>query len=129
MLIALRILVALPGLLFVLNGLRWAFDPEAMAAALGMPLLSGAAASSQIGDMGSFFLVGGVLILWGVRAGASQILYAPALLIGGAALYRSLAALLGYADWAWNFIGIEIAMVAILFLGAHYLPRLEGQRG
>ena len=127
MLLALRILIGLIGALFLSRGLQWMIDPEGAAAALDMTLLSGAGASSQIADTGSFFLVGGILTLWGVRRGASQMLYAPALLLASAAFYRLLVGAVGYGPWSWNFIGIEIALVAILLLAAHYLPRLENK--
>lgn len=52
----LRVIVALPAILFVVTGLRWLVAPEPVAAEFGMPLLDGVGRSSQIGDMSAFFL-------------------------------------------------------------------------
>ena len=62
----LNVLVALVGVLFLLSGLRWLFDPTAAAATLGMPLLDGVGRSTQIGDMAAFFLTLGLLIMMGL---------------------------------------------------------------
>ena len=59
----LRILVTLPGVLFVVIGLRWAVDPTGAAAELGMSLLEGVGRSSQIADVGALFLAMGLMML------------------------------------------------------------------
>ncbi|MBQ0759812.1 MAG: hypothetical protein KBT72_09165, partial [Zhongshania sp.] len=63
MLKLLRIIVALPAILFLMIGVRWAVDPAAAAESLGMPLLDGLARSSQMADTGAFFIALGLMIL------------------------------------------------------------------
>ena len=63
--VLIRILVALPTVLFFYQGVNWLFQPEEAAAGLGMSLLSGIGASTQIGDLGSFFLVNSGLMALG----------------------------------------------------------------
>ena len=52
MVIILRILSGLIAILFLANGIQWIFFPANVAESLRMPLLEGAAASTQIGDLG-----------------------------------------------------------------------------
>ena len=121
MVIALRILSGLAGLIFLWNGILWIFSPADVAASLGMPLLEGVGASTQIGDLGSFFLVGGIMMVLGQMPGKSFWLYPPAMLLFGAAVIRTLAALADNASFAFNFIGPEIIMSAILAFTARTL--------
>ena len=51
-----RILATLPGVALTIMGVRWLVDPAGAAAEIGMPLLSGLARSSQIGDLAALFL-------------------------------------------------------------------------
>ena len=58
-----RVLSALVGLILLASGLRWLLAPATAAQMIGMPLfLDGTAASSQIGDIGAFFLTAATLI-------------------------------------------------------------------
>ena len=107
--------------MFLWNGILWIFSPADVAASLGMPLLEGVGASTQIGDLGSFFLVGGIMMVLGQMQGKSFWLYPPAMLLFGAAVIRTLAALAGNASFAFNFIGPEIIMGAILLFTARKL--------
>lgn len=116
--IAIRILVALPGVLFLVNGIQWIFAPAAVAKSLGMPLLEGTARSTQIGDLGAFFLAGSAMILIGAATKERTWLLAAALLIGGAAVVRTLAWALQGAPFAAQFIVPEVVMTAILLFGA-----------
>ena len=86
--IVLRILAALPGTLFCLIAFQWLVSPGQAANSLDLPLLSGAARSTQIGDTGSFFLGIGVSFLLGAIRLERQWFLAAALLVGGAAAYR-----------------------------------------
>ena len=54
----LRVVVALPAILFVVMGLRWVVAPAGIAPEFGMPLLQGLGLSTQIGDLGAFFFCG-----------------------------------------------------------------------
>ena len=65
----LRIVVGILALVFALIGLRWLVDPAGAAGELGMPLLDGLGRSTQIGDMGSFFLSVALFILLALTTG------------------------------------------------------------
>ncbi len=113
----LRVIVILPAILFVAIGLRWLVDPEGAAAALGMPLLDGLGRSSQMGDIGGFFLAGGVMVLLGVITGKRAWFQAPALLLMTIAIFRILAWLLHDAALATPMIAVEVVL-AVLFMFA-----------
>lgn len=116
--IALRLLAALPGLLFLAIALQWFFSPGEAADALELPLLSGAARSTQIGDTGSFFLATGAFYLLGAIRLERQWFMAAALLVGGAAFYRTVAWALHGAPFTTDKIGVELFSVAIAALAA-----------
>ena len=126
MLIALRIFSGLVALLFLVNGFQWIFSPANVAESLRMPLLEGSGASTQIGDLGSFFLVGGIMMALGQLPGRSIWFYPPAMLIFGAAVIRTLAALLGNASLELDVIVLEVVMSAILYFTASKLAEAEG---
>ncbi len=73
----LRVLAAIPALVFLLHGVGWIVQPDAVAESLGMPLLTGVGASTQIGDFTSFFFVNGALIAYGLYSRRSAFLVAP----------------------------------------------------
>jgi hypothetical protein len=127
--IIIRTLAALPALLFLVTGVRWLLQPGAVAESLGMPLLEGIGASTQIGDLGSFFFVGGVLMCIGLLPGKSQLLYAPAFLIGAAGVFRTLAWLFGHAPFALEFVAMEAIMTVILVVAARSLGATQPQPG
>lgn len=110
-----RIATALLGAFFTLQGLGWLAIPARAAAGLGMPLLDGVARSTQIGDLTSFFVVAGLLMLGGSRPGHARLLAIPGLMLGVAAIGRILAWALHGAAFATTFIAIEIAVCALLF--------------
>ena len=111
-----RIVAGLFGVFFVLMGLRWAFDPSSAANSLGMILLDGEALSTQIGDLGSFFITVGVMTLIGVITQTRYWFYAPSMLLLVAALYRSLATLMYGAPFALSSIIIELVVGLFLMV-------------
>ena len=114
----LRLLAALPGGLFCLIALQWLVAPGDAANALDLPLLSGAARSTQIGDTGAFFLgIGASFILGAVRL-ERQWFQAAALLVGGAAFYRTVAWAMHDAPLSIDKIGIELFTLAIAAFAA-----------
>lgn len=113
----LRVIVLLPAILFVGIGIRWLVDPQGAAAALGMPLLDGIGRSSQIGDVGGFFLVTGIMVVLGVITGKRVWFQAPALLLMTIAIFRILAWLLHDAALATPMIAVEVVL-AVLFVFA-----------
>lgn len=52
----LKVLVAIPAILFTVSGLRWAVDPGGAATQFGMPLLEGLGLAAQAGDLTAFSL-------------------------------------------------------------------------
>ena len=107
------------GAFFLLIGLRWIIDPSSAAASLSMPLLEGAGLSSQIGDMGSFFITIGLMTLIGVIKQKRYWLFAPSMLLLVAALYRVLSTVLHGAAFALPSIAIEIIVgLFLIFAGS-----------
>ena len=118
MLLVFRILSIGVVLFFGMMGVRWITDPAATAEALGMPLLTGLAASTQIGDIGAFFVAGALFAGWGQLAGRSVWLRAAALMIGLVAVMRTLAWALGHADFARDAVVGELVFVVVLLTSA-----------
>jgi hypothetical protein len=112
----LRVVAALPGILFVVMGVRWVIDPAAAAAEVGMPLLEGVGLSTQIGDLGAFFLTMGLLILIGVTTLKRVWFYPPMMLLGLAASFRIIAWLVHGAALAGSLIAAEIIIATLLLV-------------
>jgi len=113
-----RVLSALVGLMFVMTGVNWIINPSSAAAELGMELLTGVGASTQIGDISSFFLSIAVMIGLAQRVGKAYWFYPAAILVGTAAVTRTLAYLTGNAALGTQFIAAEVVMTAILLMAA-----------
>jgi hypothetical protein len=121
----LRVLVALPGILFVVMGLRWLVDPTGAASGLGMELLDGIGRSTQIADLAVFFLAMGMMILVGLITSQRHWFHVPALMLLGAAIFRVLAWLLHDAALAGQLIGVELVVACLLLFGASRLSTRE----
>ena len=106
----LRIVAGLIGILFFLNGLQWIISPANVAASLGMPLLEGVGLSTQIGDLGSFFITVGAMTLIGAITTTRHWFYAPSMLLLVAALYRTLSTLLYGAPFVMSAIVVEVVV-------------------
>jgi len=104
----LRIIAGLIGGLFFISGLQWITNPAEISDTLGMPLLTGLGLSTQIGDLGSFFITVGAMTLIGVYTKISHWFYAPSMLLLVAALYRIFSTLFYGAPFATEQIVIEI---------------------
>jgi hypothetical protein len=113
-----RVLSALAGLMFLFTGINWIIDPASAAAELGMELLKGLGASTQIGDLSAFFLSLAAMIGLAQRTGQSHWFYPAAMLLGTAAVTRTLAYLTGNADFGTQFIVPEIVMTGVLLMAA-----------
>ncbi len=112
----LRVVTVLPGILFVVTGVGWIVDPASAAARLGMPLLEGVGRSTQIGDMGAFFVTMGLLILVGVTTLKRVWFYPPMMLLGLAATFRIIAWLVHGAALAGSMIAVEIVITVLLYV-------------
>lgn len=117
---ALRILSLLVGILLLLSGGRWIMDPAAAAGAVGMDLLAGTARSTQIGDLGTFFLTMSGLVLVGLRRRESQWLFVAASMLACAAILRTVAAVAHDAPLATQFIVPELIGAVILAVTAKF---------
>ena len=115
---AIKGLSGLFGAMMLSIGIRWLVDPAGAAAGLDLPLLEGAARSTQIGDLAAFFLMAGGCALYGILGGRPGPLLAAATLVGLTAICRTLAWLLQDAAFATQHIGAEVVMTT-LFLLAH----------
>lgn len=120
-----RIIAGLIGLLFFVQGIGWLTDPSSAAEALGMPLLDGIARSTQVGDMAAFFIALGSMILLGSYRQNAQWLHAGAMLVGLAAVTRTLAWLFQDAAFATEFIVIEAVVASILIFTASRFGAIE----
>jgi len=118
----LRLVVALPGIFFVVTGLRWVVSPTSVAAEFGMPVLEGVGLSTQIGDLGSFFVACGLFVLIGLVTQKRSWFYASAMLLCFTALFRVLAWLLHGASFTADMIIVEIAISCLLLFAASRLP-------
>jgi len=115
----LRIVAGLVGILFFLNGLQWIISPANVAASLGMPLLEGVGLSTQIGDLGSFFITVGAMTLIGAITTTRHWFYAPSMLLLVAALYRTLSTLLYGAPFVMSAIVVEVVVgLFLIFVGS-----------
>ena len=118
----LSVLVVLPGILFVVTGVRWLVDPAASATQLGMAVDQGLGLSSQVGDLSSFFLTLGICILVAVVTGRRAWYYPPILLLSLAAVGRLVAWLVHDAALAPQ-IGVEVVIAVLLLVASRRLPR------
>ena len=121
--LAIRILAALPALLFLFMALQWLFDPGAAAAGLGMSLLPPSEASTQIGDIGALFLAVAGMGAFAQLPGKAGWFYPPAWLLLGTAAMRSGAWLTGHASFAVQPIVMEIAIAAVFVAAARTLGK------
>ena len=118
--------IRLIALLMIVNGLNFLVDPAAAAEGLGMPLLDGEGRSTQIGDLSAFFLATGTLAAMGTYRGQFHWLYGAALLLGLAAVGRTLSSVLHGAPLV-PAIAFEVVCTIVLLVGASRLP--EGGEG
>ena len=113
-----KVITALAALLFISIGVRWAVAPAGVAEEFGMPLLQGMGLSTQIGDLGSFFLCGGLMGLIGIYTERRDWLYAAAMLLTGTAIFRTIAWAAHDAALAVQSISVEVIVTAILLVTA-----------
>ena len=120
--IALRAIVLLCAVLFIVTGLRWLLAPAGVAPEFGLVLSSGVGLSSQIGDMTAFFLTLGVCILMGLTTQRTIWYYPPVILLSLTAIGRVLAWLIHDATLATDLIAPEVIVALILLIASRRLP-------
>ena len=114
----LKIVVALLALIFASIGLRWLVAPEGVAAEFGMTLMEGLGLSSQIGDLGAFFLSLAIFIQLALTSGRRFWYYPPIILLGLTAIMRTMAWMFHGASLAVDMIAVEIIACVVLYLGS-----------
>ena len=119
--VALRAVVLLCGVMFIVTGLRWLLAPAGVAPEFGLALSTGVGLSSQIGDMSAFFLTLGVSILMGLTTGRAIWYYPPMILLSLTAVGRILAWLLHDAALATGLIAPEVIVALILLIASRRL--------
>jgi hypothetical protein len=117
-----RLSVLLPGVLFLVMGLRWLLAPQGIAPDFGITLQSGVGLSSQIGDMAAFFLLLGICILTALATQRRFWYYPPMILLSLTALSRVLAWLIHDAALPMNLIMPEIVVALIILVASRRLP-------
>ena len=119
---AIKLLVLLFGILFLVTGLRWVLAPAGIAPDFGLALGSGIGLSSQVGDMSAFFLTLGVCIFMGLTTQRSVWYYPPIILLLLTALGRVLAWLIHDAALATQLIAPEVIVSLVLLFASRRLP-------
>ena len=114
----LKIVVALLALVFASIGFRWLVAPEGVAAEFGMTVMQGLGLSSQIGDLGAFFLSLAIFILLALTTGRRTWYYPPIILLGLTAIMRTMAWMFHDASLAVDMIAVEIIACVVLYLGS-----------
>ena len=119
---AIKLLVLLFGVLFLVTGLRWLLAPAGIAPDFGLALGSGIGLSSQVGDMSAFFLTLGVCMLMGLTTQRSVWYYPPIMLLSLTAVGRVLAWLIHDAALATQLIALEVIVSLVLLFASRRLP-------
>ncbi|MGB1402864.1 MAG: hypothetical protein ACPH3I_04470 [Porticoccaceae bacterium] len=119
----LSIVVALTAVLFASIGLRWLVAPEGVATEFGMTLMQGMGLSSQIGDLGAFFLSLSIFILLALTSGRRVWYYPAIILLSLTAVMRVMAWLFHGASFALDMIAVEVIVCVILYIGSLRLAK------
>jgi hypothetical protein len=119
---ALKLLVLLPAILFVVIGLRWLVAPAGIAPDFGLTLQEGIGLSTQIGDLSSFFLTLGICMLIALTSQRRIWFYPPMILLGITALGRIIAWLFHDATLTVDLILVELVLTLILIVASSRLP-------
>jgi uncharacterized membrane protein len=114
----LKIVVALLALVFASIGFHWLVAPEGVATEFGMTLMEGLGLSSQIGDLGAFFLSLAIFILLALTTGRRTWYYPPIILLGLTAIMRTMAWMFHDASLAVDMIAVEIIACVVLYFGS-----------
>ena len=109
-----KFLSSIPAIVFLIIGVFWVLQPGIMAENFGMVLSSGLGLSSQIGDLGSYFVSSALMIFYGIYTNNTHWFYPPILIMLLTALFRTLSTFLHDAPFAADMIGSEILFSGIL---------------
>jgi hypothetical protein len=117
----LRLPAGLFALVFLGVGLTWWIAPGYVSDQFRMELLTGAALSTQIADLASFFLTLGGLILSGLITGNRAWLCAAIALLAVALFGRAIAWMFHGADLALDMMAVEGLVIAVLSLNLWHM--------
>ena len=115
-------LVAVIALFMGTNAALWLIAPARAAKALEMPLLTGSGLSSQM-DIGALFLGAASFTILALITRERPWFIAAAVLILGAAAYRTNAFLFHDAAFLAHFVAIEVVIGTILLIASRVLGR------
>lgn len=118
-----KIPAALVALAMAANGVMWLFNPAQAAQSLGMPLLEGVGLSTQIGDLGAFFIGTSIFCVLGLLQRNVTWLYSAAILLMLTATLRTGAWLFHGAALAQTMIVVEVILVGLILTSAYLLSR------
>ncbi|WP_337847998.1 hypothetical protein [Sphingomonas sp.] len=121
----LLVLVAVIALFMATNAALWLLVPERAAKVLEMPLLTGAGLSSQM-DIGALFLGAATFTVMALITRERPWFIAGAVLILGAAAYRTNAYLFHGAAFLSHMVTVEVVIGAILITASRVLVREAG---
>jgi hypothetical protein len=110
------------------NAALWLIVPARAAKLLEMPLLTGAGLSSQM-DIGALFLGGATFTIMALITRERPWFIAAAVLIFGAAAYRTNAFLFHGASFLAHMVAIEIVIGTILIIASRMLGRRHESNG
>jgi len=117
----LRVIPGLFGALFLYIAATWLLDPVGAAAGLQMELFDGAGRSSQIGDIGGFFLGSGSLLVLGAWRKSAALLRGAAIMVGAVGVMRILAWAFQDAAFVASSIAIETVITGVaLFVASRF---------
>jgi hypothetical protein len=120
-------LVVVIALFMGTNAALWLIVPARAAKVLEMPLLTGAGLSSQM-DIGAMFLGGAIFTMLALITRERPWFIAAAVLILGAAVYRTNAFLFHGAAFLAHMVVIEVVIGAILIIASRVLgPGSKGK--
>jgi hypothetical protein len=116
-------LAMIGGIVFVMIGLGFFFQPESTGAGFAL-LPDGIPGLAVIrGDMTAFFVVGGGCMIWGAWKRNGELLLVPAALFGIAFAGRLLTvAVDGATPQFWLPMLVEATTVAVTLLASRHLP-------
>lgn len=104
------VFLIVPGVFFLFTGFQWLVSPEASASALMMPLLHGAALSSQMSDIGGLFLGMGLAVLAAIVTRKGDWLMPISIILGCIGIFRLLAFSLHDATLLPQMVVVEIVL-------------------
>jgi hypothetical protein len=117
--------LVLPAVFFLFTGYRWLVSPEVAASNLMMPLLKGAALSSQMGDIGGLFLGMGLLVTGAVVSRKGDWLMSVSIILACIAIFRILAYTLHGAVLIRQMVVFEIVLSIWFGIASRKLSKQE----